>query len=73
MTTRTDDDAALAVPEGVREAFDPRRVPLLYPHMREALAPMHIQRAAESARHRARVYACAGFYKTISRCMRLGE
>lgn len=72
MTDRTD-DAALAVPHEVREAFDPRRVPLLYPHMREALAPATIQRVAESARHRARVYACAGFYKTISRCMRLGE
>ena len=49
---------------------DPAAVPLAYAYLRVAPTPREVQRVADSAWHRARVYGCASFHKTISRCMR---
>jgi hypothetical protein len=45
-------------------------VPLAYAYLRVAPTPREVQRVADSAWHRARVYGCASFHKTISRCLR---
>ncbi|HEU4884909.1 MAG TPA: hypothetical protein VFT45_21805 [Longimicrobium sp.] len=50
---------------------DPRAVPLAYGYLRVAPTSPFIQRVGHSAWHRAGVYACTGFHKTISRCLNL--
>jgi len=54
-------------------ARDPRAVPLAYGYLRVAPTSPLIQRVGDSAWHRAGVYACTGFHKTISRCLRPEE
>lgn len=50
-------------------ASDPAAVPLAYGYLRVAPTPPEVTRTAHSDWHRAQVYGCAGFYKTISRCI----
>lgn len=52
-------------------AADPRAVPLAYGYLRVAPAPRTVQRVGDSAWHRAAVYACAPYHKSISRCLRV--
>lgn len=52
---------------------DARAVPLAYGYLRVAPTSPVIQRVGHSTWHRAGVYACTGFHKTISRCLRLEE
>lgn len=49
---------------------DRAAVPLAYAYLRLAPTPREVQRVAHSDWHRARVYGCASFHKTISRCLR---
>ena len=64
------DETGAELPPGIRALFEDRaRVPLVYAHLREAEAPLEVQRVAESRHHRTSVYACLGFYKHVSRCI----
>lgn len=66
-------EPVLPPPEVAALAADPRAVPLVYGYLRVAPTPVEIQRVDRSDWHRAGVYACAAFHKTISRCLRLEE
>jgi len=67
----TGESDAPAPPPEISELWrDRAAVPLAYGYLREAPAPDVVQRVGESGWHRARVYACLGFGKPISRCLR---
>lgn len=64
-------DAGAPPPELQALFAEPARVPLVYPRLRAAETPAEVQRVAESRFHRAPVYACLGFHRHLSRCVRL--